>query len=92
MAVYDATMMGFFCLPGCGILSPLSTDSTPWFSRLLNGLPQLIQESRESQTHSEDTLKSLLIIPSHQLTGVAPVLTAQTEIETHFHTIRHRCI
>lgn len=92
MAVYDATMMGFFCLPGCGILSPLSTDSPPWFSRLLNGLPQLIQESRESQTHSEDTLKSLLIIPSHQLTGVAPVLTAQTEIETHFHTIRHRCI
>lgn len=28
---------------GCGILSDLSTDSNPWFSRLLNGLPQLPQ-------------------------------------------------
>lgn len=36
------------CLPGWGILSPLSTDSTPWFSRLLNGLPQLIERENRN--------------------------------------------
>lgn len=43
-------------LPGWGILSPLSTDSTPWFSRMLNGLPQLMEtEQRNTDTFRGQT-------------------------------------
>lgn len=38
----------FICLPGWSILSPLSTDSTPRFKRLLKGLPQLIYRNQRN--------------------------------------------
>lgn len=47
------------CVPGCGILSDLSTDSNPWFSRLPNGLPQLTERMKDEvkswrPTHTSD--------------------------------------
>lgn len=44
-------------LPGWGILSPLSTDSTPWFSRLLNGLPQLKEREQRNISIQMDAFR-----------------------------------
>lgn len=72
-----------FCLPGWGILSSLSTESTPWFSRLLNGLPQL-RKKAEKHRHVQRAHASPFWSLSHLITEAAPVLSAQTEDMTHF--------
>lgn len=53
-------------VPGCGILSPLSTDSTPWFSLLLNGLPQLPQRQEDAmKRYSLHTVQPIISLFDH---------------------------